>query len=543
MIGMKKRTGNRVHEQTSPSPEVMIFGSGACAQKIAATLTEKGIEACLATSEGSLQGTDCKDRTQCLFDTQLVHCHGFAGNFTLHLKHRETQLRKTVKAIVVAEDDRRSPNFAFYGLTDGSRRVSLSDLEKKISLSMMDDFSGAEINIVFLCGWQKDAHPAVARRMLDSCLRMQDQQGVRTYFMTGNMKVAATGSEALVHRAKRCGTVFLKFTHDYPTIASQDGDGFIITYPDELTRENFQMAADWIVVDETIEPGHPLKSLIQQLEIDEDEIGFSQSDNVRRLSNATNRRGIFVAGGSRGVFSDAEQVADADQVSLRVLAFLHNVDMEALPEVTIQQGRCARCLTCYRLCPHLAIDIGSRITVVADACQSCGICMAGCPARAIGMEGVQIGSEIIQRMRRPSVGSSVEKPHIMIFGCSRSAGQAHALTRMSGYRLPEGVQFIEVPCGGAIAGRHLLRAFEVGADGVMLCTCHTGNCQSEIGNVVARKRAESTAGLLSAAGITAQRLRVVTVAANMGNEFAYQVETFMNDIVWMNNPSKENQHG
>jgi heterodisulfide reductase subunit A-like polyferredoxin len=99
---------------------------------------------------------------------------------------------------------------------------------------------------------------------------------------------------------------------------------FTIGYRDELTRRPFELAADWIVVDETIGPDRRLEALAKRLEIRQDDFGFAQSDNVRRLSNATNRRGIFVAGGARGILSADEQLADADQVSLKLLSFLQH---------------------------------------------------------------------------------------------------------------------------------------------------------------------------------------------------------------------------
>ena len=64
-----------------------------------------------------------------------------------------------------------------------------------------------------------------------------------------------------------------------------------------------------------------LADLADILEIHVDESGFAQADNVRRLSNATNRRGIFVAGGSRGILSVDEQLADADHYDGRSVSF------------------------------------------------------------------------------------------------------------------------------------------------------------------------------------------------------------------------------
>ncbi len=529
---MDERTNTDLRKQASPPPDVVIFGGGACAQKIAANLYDHGINAWLAARE-DIPGTAGRgDRLHWLGGIELTSCHGFAKNFDLKLKQRDLLFDQHVPAIVLAEDDHRSPNYVPYGLEPNPRVMSISTLEKKMRQASTQELFDHDARVVFLCGWQNDSHPAIAQRMLACCLDLQRQSRVATYFMTGNLKVAANGSEALVQEAKRAGTLFQKFTHDYPTIQTLAEGHFEIDYLDELTRTPFQLRADWMVVDETIGPGQHLDALAHRLAISQDDLGFAQSDNVHRMSNATNRRGVFVAGGSRGILSEDEQLADADQVTMNVLAFLQDLDVEPLPTVEIVRGRCVRCLTCHRLCPHKAIDIGQHMSVVAEACQSCGICVAGCPARAIEMDGVQIGADVYRRLRKPVVAEEFPAgpPQVMVFGCSRSAGQALALSHQTGHILPQGVSFIEIPCGGTISSRHLLAAFDAGADGVMLCTCHTDNCRSETGNQVARKRADSVRNLLEEAGVDGGRLNITSVAANMGNEFNLMINAFADRI-------------
>ena len=533
---MDERTYTDHRRQASPPPEVMIFGSGACARKIAANLYDQGINACLAAREDSPPSAGHGEKMHWLTHIQLGTCHGFAKRFELKLTQKGSLLHRNVPAIVLAEDDDRSPNYEPYGLTPDPRVLSISSLEEKMRQASTDDLFENGARFVFLCGWQNDSHPTIAQRMLSCCLQLQSRSRAATYFMTGNLKVAANGAEALVQAAKRSGALFLKFTRDFPTIRTLADGRFEIDYRDELTRTPFQLTADWVVVDETVGPGRHLDALAHALATRQDNRGFAQSDNVHRMCNATNRRGIFVAGGSRDILSEDEQLADADQVTLKVIAFLQDLDADRLPKVEIVRGRCARCLTCYRLCPHVAIAIGPRVSVVTEACQSCGICVAGCPARAIEMEGFQIGAEIYRRLRKPDAKKEVPEsiPKVMVFGCARSAGQARALSRLSGYTLPQGVQFIEVPCGGTISSGHLLEAFDAGADGVMLCTCHTDNCQSEIGNQVARRRADSARNLLKGAGVESDRLNITSVAANMGNEFTFMIHAFVDRINALN---------
>jgi quinone-modifying oxidoreductase subunit QmoB len=108
----------------------------------------------------------------------------------------------------------------------------------------------------------------------------------------------------------------------------------------------------------------------------------------------------------------------------------------------------------------------------------------------------------------------------MLFCCSRSAYPAGGLATCLEYHLPEGLTTIVVPCAGGISSQHLLAAFRGGADGVMVMTCHMGNCHSENGNTHAHRRVELLAEKLRQVGISPARLEIHTLAANMAREFA-----------------------
>ena len=55
-------------------------------------------------------------------------------------------------------------------------------------------------------------------------------------------------------------------------------------------------------------------------------------------------------------------------------------------KLTIDEDTCASCLTCFRVCPLDAVEIGpGEPGMVANPvrCQACGVCAAVCPAGAI----------------------------------------------------------------------------------------------------------------------------------------------------------------
>ena len=54
------------------------------------------------------------------------------------------------------------------------------------------------------------------------------------------------------------------------------------------------------------------------------------------------------------------------------------------PEV--DKGSCSKCLTCWKFCPEVAIDIVDEYPVVNyDFCKGCGICANECPKKCVKM--------------------------------------------------------------------------------------------------------------------------------------------------------------
>jgi len=52
----------------------------------------------------------------------------------------------------------------------------------------------------------------------------------------------------------------------------------------------------------------------------------------------------------------------------------------------LDKEKCTKCLTCWKYCPDVAIDIIDEYPVVNyDYCKGCGICSEECPKKCIKM--------------------------------------------------------------------------------------------------------------------------------------------------------------
>ena len=517
-----------------------ILGDGSCAHRVASHLLAAGETIVIATgaaksdaiSETNFTENDLQ-HIEILNNTIFKSLHGTCGDFTLKLSSDNQEIIRQVSTIVVAEEGERRSNRSHYGLIASDVVLSPSRLSALLTGDGGGGFLPTDLkHAVFLNGLMEDSHPVITREIMRLCLALQTELKVQTYVLTGNLKVAANGLEVLYRRTKEAGTCYVKFTENQPEMVQAADDGGVrIEFKDEITGQHFRLQPDLIVVDETFHPSDSTKLLAQTLELETDGFGFLQTDNVHRLTGFTNRKGILVTGPVRGLMSLDDQIVDADSVSaaaLRINRFSSEIPND---RAAIKTGRCIRCLTCHRLCPYRAIQLNGRVSVMPDACERCGICAAECPRGAITIPGLadheireQIENSISSRHQEAS------SPSIVAFCCSRSAIQAMDLAGFMGLPLPKGLQVVEVPCAGSISVEHLLSAFQGGADGVLLLTCHAGNCHSERGNALAEQRAALLIDLLPHLGFEADRLAVDTLAANMGVEFAEIVNGFEQTI-------------
>lgn len=99
-----------------------------------------------------------------------------------------------------------------------------------------------------------------------------------------------------------------------------------------------------------------------------------------------------------------------------------------------------------------------------------------------------------------------------------------------------------VPCTGRVEEILILRAFERGADGVMVVGCLEGDCHYQTGNLRARKRVERVAKLLGAAGVGGDRVRMFNLSAGEGAKFVAYAEEMVQHIATLG-PSPVGQGG
>jgi len=99
-------------------------------------------------------------------------------------------------------------------------------------------------------------------------------------------------------------------------------------------------------------------------------------------------------------------------------------------------------------------------------------------------------------------------PRVAAFCCEHSACVSADQATTLGGRYHQGVTLLAVPCTGRVDTIHILKAFEEGADGVLVLGCFEDSCNFVTGNLRARQRVEYTKKLLADIGIEPERLEM-----------------------------------
>jgi F420-non-reducing hydrogenase iron-sulfur subunit len=100
--------------------------------------------------------------------------------------------------------------------------------------------------------------------------------------------------------------------------------------------------------------------------------------------------------------------------------------------------------------------------------------------------------------------------------CSYEAADRAGANRKS---YPEDLRIIRVPCSGRVEPEFIVKAFESGADGVLILGCHLGNCHFKVGNYKTYRRYLLLRDIFKSAGIEEERIRLEWVGASEEDKF------------------------
>ena len=132
-----------------------------------------------------------------------------------------------------------------------------------------------------------------------------------------------------------------------------------------------------------------------------------------------------------------------------------------------------------------------------------------------------------EKNKQSGTGDRVKIVAFLCNWCSYAGADAAGTSRL---RQPENLRIIRVPCSGRVNPLFIIKAFNLGADGVLVSGCHPNDCHYSEGNFYARRRLEFLREFLPFRGIDKRRFAYQWVSASEGKKWQNVVTNFVKRI-------------
>ena len=134
------------------------------------------------------------------------------------------------------------------------------------------------------------------------------------------------------------------------------------------------------------------------------------------------------------------------------------------------------------------------------------------------------------------------EPKLVAFCCHYCAYASADLAGSMRLQYPPNVKIIRTPCTGRLEVEYYMKAFENGADGVLVAGCLEGGCHFIEGNLIAKKRVKSIQTILEESGIEKERLRMINNSAAMAKNLVDSINDMIKAVKQLGpSPVNKNQ--
>ena len=137
--------------------------------------------------------------------------------------------------------------------------------------------------------------------------------------------------------------------------------------------------------------------------------------------------------------------------------------------------KCADCLTCVRTCPYNVPVVSEEgdVSIRDHQCQACGLCLTVCPNLAIDFRTPYISEaeEQLEPAVKEALAGKNGAPAVLVMACGLGAYAFPEFNQGFMKEKPAGVGVVKFPCISKIDTTHILKAFQLGAEGVIVAGC------------------------------------------------------------------------
>jgi heterodisulfide reductase subunit A len=544
--------------ETDVSETAMVLGGGVAGLLTAKTIADKGFKTYLVESREKLGGNinrsfvaleeidigsmldslikqvENHKNIEVLLSTKLKEVKGSVGNFDVTLVQSEQPRSAKVGTIIVASDAEELKPEGLYGYAQYDGVFTAEVFRRMIREKKLVE--GENIVMILCAGArEKDGRTycsaVCCSEALDSALRVKETYPTSEVYILYRDIVVSWKDEIYYRKAREKGITFIRYEDENPPEVSLVGSRLAVKVRDIVAGAELKIPANKVVLATPLVPAEDYQELSSTLKVSLTTKGFflEAHPKLRPLDFATD--GIHLCGTCHSPQSFSETVCQALGAASRALIPLMKGKVVNEPiTADVNSDKCIACANCEAVCEYGAIKVEKVAEVNPFLCKGCGVCAVECPASAITMHHFtdnQLSAMIKAALETwPPEG----KPKALAFFCNWCSYAGADMAGVSRFQYRPSVRIIRVMCTGRIDQRHILEAFLLGADGVLIGGCHPGDCHYISGNLKAEKRVEQLKGWLKEAGIEPERLRLEWASAGEGKKVAEIIQDFTDQL-------------
>jgi heterodisulfide reductase subunit A len=549
-------------------PSSLVIGGGISGITAAMSLAGQGFEVHLVDKEAELGGmlnhlyrlqpTE-REASEILREAIIavkansnIHLHvstlvhevsGFIGDFdvTLQTKNSNQSERIKVGTIIVATGAEEFKPAGMYGYNESPNVVTQLELEqllrkgelKKPKVVMVQCVGAREKTGRTYCG-RICCHVALGNAL--QLKKLDPNIDVTILFRD----IQTPGENEHLYKEAMANCVnFIRYDPNRPPKVAFKADGSsTVTVYDVYLGAEIELESDLIVLSTPLVQHEDVRKLSSVLKVPlgADGFFFEAHPKLRPVEFAS--EGIYVCGtahGPKNIFESITQAyATASKASIPMAA--KKIKTGAV-KASVNQEICVNCDACVVSCVFNAIEASAfGLPRILEAnCKGCGVCASECPTGAMQLrhykdDQIIAAIKALFRFKKRTEPNESFKPVILCFACQWCSYAAADLAGVLRIQYPPNVRVLRVPCSGRVDVLHVLKAFQSGADGVIITGCLIGDCHYIDGNVKAKERVDVMKKSLQSQGINPKRLEIGFASSSEGQKFATMITDFVKEV-------------
>lgn len=338
------------------------------------------------------------------------------------------------------------------------------------------------------------------------------------YIFYTDLRAYGKGFEEYYRNAQDLG---IKFIRGRPgeLMENPENKKVIIRVEDTLTRKIIEKEFDLVVLSVGLVPSKGTIEIAEMLKLPRSSDGFLKEAHPKFRPVDTPIEGIFVAGTAQGPKDIPDTVAQASAAAARAIALMNKGEFEMSPiKAIIDEEKCDGCGECIEHCPVDAIKMNGKAKINIPICKGCGGCISSCPRDAIDLKIFSNG-EVMAEIEAALKDKKDGEKRILIFAdnmCTYTLADGVGTAKM---KYPSNTYIIRVPSSSRVTPKMILKAFEMGADGIFLGECEEAVSPYPNTLKAIKENVEKVRDALSKAGIEADRIQYSSFVTVMFKKF------------------------